>query len=287
MRRRAGTAGPLLQSRCHPSPGSGSRAERGRWPRRARSAIGRNGVTADAAVRRLRLAAHGRPRYRVRLEHHQAGDGVGGGHTVRLAFLGRLRDVDNVRDVGSQFGEEGNLDGGSHPLADIPHQLRFLTAGKSHASLAHAVWAGEVELERIRAGSFGLLGQFCPVLLIVAAHNAGDQDLFLEVAFELGDAATPIVARLLRDELDVEEGALARGPYVWPEVVPRTIRGDTFVTRSLFSENVLVTLKPQPDWNERRIMGAEVVGGAEARPNGLGKRSPQISTLRSTKSTAV
>mmetsp|Transcript_10863 Transcript_10863/g.44476 ORF Transcript_10863/g.44476 Transcript_10863/m.44476 type:complete len:322 (+) Transcript_10863:911-1876(+) len=72
------------------------------------------------------------------------------------------------------------------------------------------------------------------------------------------------------------------GPKRWPDVVPRMIRGDTLVTRSLSTPNVLVTAKPQPAWKPRSIISAEVQGVALARPNGFGNFTPQTSTLRST-----
>ena len=43
---------------------------------------------------------------------------------------------------------------------------------------------------------------------------AVDSHLILEVALEFGNAAAPVLARFLRDELDVEEGALARSVRV-------------------------------------------------------------------------
>jgi hypothetical protein len=46
-------------------------------------------------------------------------------------------------------------------------------------------------------------------------------------------------------------------------------------------------MKPHPSSMARRHIGAEVVGGADARPNGLGNLSPQMSTLRSTASISV
>ena len=49
-------------------------------------------------------------------------------------LFGRLCDVNNVRDVGRQFGEEGDLDGGSHPLADVSHQLGVLTGRNERAA---------------------------------------------------------------------------------------------------------------------------------------------------------
>ena len=55
-----------------------------------------------------------------------------------------------------------------------------------------------------------------------------------------------------------------------PEVVPRTILGATFVTMSLSREKVLVTANPHPASKARRTIGQEVVGGAEAKPNGFG-----------------
>ena len=77
------------------------------------------------------------------------------------------------------------------------------------------------------------------------------------------------------------------GPKLWPEVVPLTMRGLTFVTKSFSREKVLVTVKPQPASNDRRIMGPEVVGGADAKPKGFGKRIPQMSTETSTRSIGV
>jgi hypothetical protein len=56
---------------------------------------------------------------------------------------------------------------------------------------------------------------------------------------------------------------------------------------TLSSENVLVTAKPQPASNERRIMALEVAGGADASPNGLGNFMPHTSTLKSTSSIGV
>lgn len=76
------------------------------------------------------------------------------------------------------------------------------------------------------------------------------------------------------------------GPYEWPAVVPRTMRGDTFVTMSLSSANVLVTAKPQPCSNERRIMAEAVVGGADASPYGFSNLMPHSSTEMSTSSMA-
>src|SRR5262245_40118619 len=45
---------------------------------------------------------------------------------------------------------------------------------------------------------------------------------------------------------------------------------------------VFQTAPPQPASNARRTWYSELVGGAEASQNGLGARTPQNSTLRST-----
>jgi hypothetical protein len=58
-------------------------------------------------------------------------------------------------------------------------------------------------------------------------------------------------------------------------------------TKSLSSEKVLVTAKPQPASKERRIISAEVDGVALAKPNGFGKVIPATSTERSTLSISV
>jgi hypothetical protein len=74
-------------------------------------------------------------------------------------------------------------------------------------------------------------------------------------------------------------------PTPWPPSA--TMRGDTFVTRSLSNPNVLVTANAHPAWNARRIIAALVVGGAEANPKGFKKCNPHIRTDRSTSSMAV
>jgi hypothetical protein len=43
------------------------------------------------------------------------------------------------------------------------------------------------------------------------------------------------------------------GPKLCPEVVPRTIRGDTLVTRSFSSAYVLVSAKPQPFQKKKKV----------------------------------
>lgn len=74
------------------------------------------------------------------------------------------------------------------------------------------------------------------------------------------------------------------GPNWWPLVLPRTILGETFVTRSLSRLKVFVTANPHPASKERRIMSAEVAGVAEARPKGFMNFNPAKSTEISTRS---
>jgi len=56
---------------------------------------------------------------------------------------------------------------------------------------------------------------------------------------------------------------------------------------TLSNPNVLVTAYPHPASKARRIMGAAVVGGAEASPKGFSNFIPQISTEMSTASISV
>lgn len=56
---------------------------------------------------------------------------------------------------------------------------------------------------------------------------------------------------------------------------------------TLSSANVLVRAKPHPCSKALLIMAVLVVGGAEARPNGLGNLILQTSTLMSTSSIAL
>lgn len=58
-------------------------------------------------------------------------------------------------------------------------------------------------------------------------------------------------------------------------------------TLTLYKTKVLVTAKPHPAAKARRIIALEVVGGAEAKPNGFSNFNPQISILRSTSSIGV
>ena len=52
------------------------------------------------------------------------------------------------------------------------------------------------------------LAEHRPVLLGVAAHDAGNDDVVGEVPLELVHSLTPVGGCLLTDELDVEEGSL-------------------------------------------------------------------------------
>lgn len=56
---------------------------------------------------------------------------------------------------------------------------------------------------------------------------------------------------------------------------------------TLSSENVFVTAKPHPASKARLIIELDVVGGAEANPNGFMNFIPHISTLISTSSIGV
>lgn len=130
-----------------------------------------------------------------------------------------------------------------------------------------------------------------------------------KVSLQLCDTPAPVGLALLRNEFDVEEGSLfgsvvvpARGslndsrrnvghhvlqPYPNESVVSTRasrgkIKGDT-----LSRAKVLVTAKAHPASKALLIMAEEVVGGAEANPNGFSNLMPQTSTERSTSSIAV
>ena len=60
------------------------------------------------------------------------------------------------------------------------------------------------------------------------------------------------------------------------------VRERVCVIMTLFSPNVLVRAKPHPCSKALLIIAVLVVGGADARPNGLGNLIPQTSTLMST-----
>ena len=70
-------------------------------------------------------------------------------------------------------------------------------------------------------------------------------------------------------------------PHLSPDTVMvvglevRNALGATLVTMSLSREKVLVTAKPHPASKALRTIGQEVVGGAEARPNGFGNLERQ------------
>ncbi|CAD8146442.1 unnamed protein product [Paramecium octaurelia] len=77
------------------------------------------------------------------------------------------------------------------------------------------------------------------------------------------------------------------GSYLSGSVVLLYILGDTLVIASLSKTKVFTTAKPHPSQNALFIIGYEVVGGAEAKPKGLGKLTPRILILRSMLSISV
>ena len=97
-------------------------------------------------------------------------------------------DDHDVGHVGRELGEEGDVDDLPDPLADGLDQFGVLAARQSHASLAHAVRAGEVELEGVGTGLGGHLGELLPVGLVEGAHDRGDDYAVREVRLELTDA---------------------------------------------------------------------------------------------------
>ncbi len=102
---------------------------------------------------------------------------VGSGDAVGAALVGGAGDGDDAGDVGRQFGEERNLDGGADPATDVAHHFGILSAGQAHSALAHAVRTRQVQFQGVGSGRFRHFGQFRPVGLLIAAHDAGNQYL--------------------------------------------------------------------------------------------------------------
>lgn len=109
------------------------------------------------------------------------------GLKVSLYLCGRC-NIDNIRHIGREFGEEGNGHGFSDPPADVLDQLGVLSARQTHSAFAHAVRTREVEFERVRPGVGGHLGQGLPVLAAVRTHDARDDDVRGEVGLHFSDA---------------------------------------------------------------------------------------------------
>eukprot|EP00977_Amphora_coffeiformis_P027867 scaffold34653_cov254-Amphora_coffeaeformis.AAC.3 len=65
------------------------------------------------------------------------------------------------------------------------------------------------------------------------------------------------------------------------------MRGDTLVIWEASLVKVLVTANPHPWAKARAIISHDVVGGALARPKGLGNLTPQMVTEMSTLSISV
>mmetsp|Transcript_20962 Transcript_20962/g.37346 ORF Transcript_20962/g.37346 Transcript_20962/m.37346 type:complete len:630 (+) Transcript_20962:422-2311(+) len=180
-----------------------------------------DGVTGDTSVGCAGLLSDLRPGLSFAVEVHKSRDGVDRSHSVGSSGLGAGGDDDDVGDVRGHLGEDGHVDPLSvrtrpkghafDPAANILNVVGVLAASQTHALLAHAVRAGHIELESIGSGFAGSLGKCCPVFLVVASHDGGDEHVLLgrEVPLQLANGLLPVGLRLLRDQFDVEEGALA------------------------------------------------------------------------------
>ena len=67
----------------------------------------------------------------------------------------------------------------SWPSANFTKQYKkyYLSTSQAHSTFAHAVRAGQVQLEGISPGICCQLRQLRPVGLVIAAHDAGNQNL--------------------------------------------------------------------------------------------------------------
>jgi hypothetical protein len=54
----------------------------------------------------------------------------------------------------------------------------YLSARETHSAFAHSMGARQVQLESIRSSCGSHASQLRPIRLVVAAHDAGDQNLF-------------------------------------------------------------------------------------------------------------
>ena len=76
--------------------------------------------------------------------------------------------------------------------------------------LSHSMRTRQIQLQDIGTGFFCLFRQRDPVLLIEDTHNRSHHNLGRMVAFQFPDTLQPVGGGLLRNQLDIQEGALIR-----------------------------------------------------------------------------
>ncbi len=167
--------------------------------------VQRNRLDGRATVAAVRTLAvddrHGR--HHIQIHADDRVDGVDQRHAIRTTLVGRSRTHADIADVRREFHEAWQLRALFDPARDHLYVLGHLAYRRAHATLAHAVWATEVQLDRIGAGVFDERQDPFPVAFVARHHQRDDQRAIRPVALDLGDLAQVDVKRPVGDQFDI------------------------------------------------------------------------------------
>ena len=164
---------------------------------------GLHGRPAIAAVRAFTVHV-GEWHEGVEVHANYALDGVDQGDRVAATGLCRTGGPCDVRDVGCELHDDGDLRHLLHPLHDHLQHLGLLADSATHTTFAHAVRTTEVQLDAISTGVLHIAHDVVPFVAGLH-HQRGDHRVVREALFHLGDLAQVVLQRPVGDQLDVVE----------------------------------------------------------------------------------
>ncbi len=191
---------------------AGNQVQCDRLQRRAAIAAVR-GFPAHVGLRRKCFQVH----TDNRIERVDQADGVGAS-----LFRGQ-RDARDVRDVGREFHDHRSFRRFLHPGRDHLRVFGNLPHGRTHAALAHAVRASEIQLERIGARVLDALHHFVPALAFGFHHQRRDHQIFRIALLHFRDFPDIHFGGPVADELDVGEAHHFRAVVIHRAVARRCV----------------------------------------------------------------
>ena len=124
---------------------------------------------------------------------------------VGAAAFGRARDRNDIRDVGRELHQHRRPRDFFDPFRDHAGVVGHLANSASHAALAHAVRASEIELEAVRSRVLSLFYDVVPRFALRLDHQGRDDGVIRITLLHLRDLTEIYFNRTIADELDIVE----------------------------------------------------------------------------------
>ena len=138
----------------------------------------------------------------IEIHLRDAPDGVNKRNRVGPASLSGAGGLGDVGDIWREFDDHRLACDFHYPTGDLFRDIGILTDGRAHPSLAHSVWATEVQLKPIDSRILAAADEVMPMLAGIS-HQGGNEHAIWPPFFDFLEFTKIRLGRAVADKLNV------------------------------------------------------------------------------------